>query len=303
MTVRYLDLSARGRIRVSGEDRKRLLHAMSTNHVEQMESGQGLYAFFLNAQGRILSDAVLLCEDDTLLLCLEPETREKIFQHLDKFIIADDAALDDVTDSTSELAVEGDGAIEVLSALGLAIPRETYHFARTGAVLTVRLALTAPEGFRLIVSRDEAPAWMERLDAAGASPISPEEFEAARIRFGTPRYGHEIAETNLLQETGLLHAAHFSKGCYLGQEIVERVRARGHVNRTLVHLRLAASVAPEPGTAVLAGEKEVGTLTSAARADNAVYGFAYVRVEAQRDPSQLRVAGAPVELLTSGPPR
>jgi aminomethyltransferase len=301
MPVRSIDLSARGRIRVSGEDRKRLLHAMTTNHVQRLEPRQGLYAFFLNAQGRILSDAVLLCEDETLLLCLEPETREKIYQHLDKFIIADDAALEDVSEATSEFAVEGEGADRVLSSIGLAMPREPYHFERRGSLLAVRWSLTAAEGFRLIVPREEAAAWSERLHAEGVSSTTPEEFEAARIRFGTPRYGQEIAESNLLQETGLLHAAHFSKGCYLGQEIVERVRARGHVNRTLVHLRLAASVAPEPGTAVLAGEKEVGTLTSAAVSDGAVYGFAYVRVEAQRDPSQLRVAGMPVKLLSGNP--
>lgn len=301
MPVRYIDLSARGRIRVSGEDRKRLLHAMTTNHVQQLEPGQGLYAFFLNAQGRILSDAVLLCEEETLLLCLEPETREKIYQHLDKFIIADDATLEDISEVTSEFAVEGEGADHVLSSIGLAIPRETYHFARSGGMLAVRLSLTASEGFRLIVPREEAAAWVERLIAAGASPISSEDFEAARIRFGTPRYGREFVESNLLQETGLLHAAHFSKGCYLGQEIVERVRARGHVNRTLVHLRLAASAPPEPGAVVLAGEKEVGSLTSAALADDAVYAFAYVRVEAQRDPSQLRVAGMPVELFSGSP--
>ena len=102
-----IDLSERGRIKVTGEDRKRLLHAMTTNHVENLAPGQGLYAFFLNAQGRVLADVIVLCHDDHLLLDVEPETRGKIHQHLDKFIIADDATLEDVTDSTAEIAVEG----------------------------------------------------------------------------------------------------------------------------------------------------------------------------------------------------
>ena len=88
-----LDLSARGRIRVTGEDRARLLHAMTTNHVQQLKPGEGLYAFFLNAQGRIQADVYILCFEDHLLLDLEPEARHKILEHLDRFIIADDATL------------------------------------------------------------------------------------------------------------------------------------------------------------------------------------------------------------------
>src|SRR5260370_5428033 len=88
-----LDLSSRGRIRVTGEDRARLLHAMTTNHVQQLKPGEGLYAFFLNAQGRILADAYVLCFEDHLLLDTEPETRTVVYQHLDRYIIADDVTL------------------------------------------------------------------------------------------------------------------------------------------------------------------------------------------------------------------
>jgi glycine cleavage system aminomethyltransferase T len=102
-----VDLSARGRIRVSGEDRKRLLHAMTTNHVEQLEPGQAIYAFFLNAQGRILADVNIYCAEDHLLLSVEPEVREKVLSHLDRYIIADDVTLEDITEATAEIAVSG----------------------------------------------------------------------------------------------------------------------------------------------------------------------------------------------------
>ncbi|MDE3195811.1 MAG: folate-binding protein, partial [Acidobacteriota bacterium] len=101
------DLSARGRIRVTGEDRARLLHAMTTNHIQQMRPGDGVYAFFLNAQGRILADAYILCFADHFLLDTEPRTRGPLYEHLDKFIIADDVTLEDVTEQTFCLAVEG----------------------------------------------------------------------------------------------------------------------------------------------------------------------------------------------------
>src|SRR5258708_26701328 len=106
-----VDLSSRGRIRVTGEDRARLLHAMTTNHVQQLKPGEGLYAFFLNAQGRILADACVLCFEDHLLLDTEPETRTVVYQHLDRYIIADDVTLEDVTDETFCLGIEGPRAL------------------------------------------------------------------------------------------------------------------------------------------------------------------------------------------------
>src|SRR5712692_8434989 len=106
-SVGYLDLSARGKIFVTGEDRVRLLHAMTTNHIQQLQPGQGCYAFFLNAQGRILADVNLLVLPDRILLDLEPELRERVYQHLDKYIIADDVTLEDASDAWTALDVEG----------------------------------------------------------------------------------------------------------------------------------------------------------------------------------------------------
>src|SRR3974390_383490 len=100
------DLSMRGRIRATGEDRKRLLHALTTNHVQDLAPGQGLYAFFLNAQGRVLADAVILCADDHLLISTEPESRLNVLEHIDRYIIADDVALEDATDTGCEFALE-----------------------------------------------------------------------------------------------------------------------------------------------------------------------------------------------------
>ena len=102
-----MDLSARGKIKLTGEDRARLLHAMTTNHIQQLTPGTGCYAFFLNDKGRVLADANVLCRPDYFLLDVEPETREPLYQHLDRFIIADDVTLEDATDVTATIAVEG----------------------------------------------------------------------------------------------------------------------------------------------------------------------------------------------------
>ena len=109
----WLDLSGRGRIRVTGEDRVRLLHAMCTNHIQQLQDGEGCEAFFLNAQGRVLADALVLARHDSLLIDTEPETRHSLYAHLDKYIIADDVTLEDLTEETAEIGVQGPAAAEV----------------------------------------------------------------------------------------------------------------------------------------------------------------------------------------------
>src|SRR5277367_5895120 len=108
--VAYLDLSARGRIYATGDDRARLLHAMTTNQVKELKPGEGCYAFFLNAQGRILADVNLFVLEDRILLDVEPELRERVLQHLDKFIIADDVTLEDVSESLTSIGIEGPAA-------------------------------------------------------------------------------------------------------------------------------------------------------------------------------------------------
>src|SRR5271154_3085396 len=120
----WLDVSNRGKIKLTGEDRARLLHAMTTNHIQQLTPGTGCYAFFLTVQGRILSDVNVLCRPDYLLLDLEPETREKVYLHLDHYIIADDVTLEEP--SLAAVAVEGPKSAEVLHAVGAPTPEADY---------------------------------------------------------------------------------------------------------------------------------------------------------------------------------
>jgi aminomethyltransferase len=273
----WMDLSARGRIRALGEDRKRLLHAMCTNHVEQMQPGDALYAFFLNAQGRILADAWIYCADDHLLLDVEPEVRLKIYQHLDRYIIADDVTLEDVTESTAELAVEGPASATA---------------PRSGIVIPA--SVTGQPGFRMILPAGEKPEMIERLKAAGIVEASPDEARTVRIENGVPRYGEDITDSHLVQETRQLHAVHFNKGCYLGQEIVERVRARGQVHKMLYPVRIEAVQPPPGGEKVFSGNEECGVITSAAwsPAQGCVRALAYLRKL-----NDLSVAGAPAQLV------
>jgi len=274
----WLDVSSRGRIRVAGEDRVRLLHAMTTQHIEQLNPGEGCYAFFLNAQGRILADVNVFVFNDHILLDTEPETRRKVFEHLDRYIIADDVTLEDVTDQTVAISVEGPEAAAALAAQGAPIPELHYATRQWGEALVARISFTGAEGLLVILPVSAKAQFVARL--ANLPQASPEEARVVRIEHGQPRYGDEITERYLVQETGQLHAVHFTKGCYLGQEIVERVRSQAKIHRILRRLEIDSADPPQPKTKLKSGEADAAEIASAvySPALRKTVALAYVRV-------------------------
>jgi aminomethyltransferase len=282
-----IELAGRGVIRVSGEDRVRLLHAMSTNHVQGLAVGESCYAFFLNPQGRILADANILCQEDYLLLDTEADAAQKLFQHLDKFIIADDVTLEDLAGTMTVLALEGPEAEAVLKASGV-------------NTLMARISITGAEGFRLYTDSPEVRA---KLLENGAILVSDEEARTVRIENAVPRYGEDFGEDQIAQETRLMHALHFSKGCYLGQEIVERVRSRGHVNKVLAHLEMDPKEPPPAGTKIMAGDKEIGSITSSVYSPNAgrALAFGYLRTENSAPGTALMVGESQAKVSSAFP--
>ena len=277
----WLDLSGRGKIKLTGEDRARLLHAMTTNHIQQLAPGAGCYAFFLNDKGRILSDANVLCRPDHFLLDLEPETREKIYQHLDHYIIADDVTLEDVTAATATIAVEGPKAAEVLERAGAPIPQAGYASLEWGTRLVARLNSTGSLGFFVFAPVSERAELIAQLEASGAQAADAEASRLVRLEHGKPRYGEDLSERFLAQEANQPHALHFSKGCYLGQEIVERVRSRGQIHRILMPLVLETKEPPAAGSKLQIGDANAAEITSAAYSPalGKVVALAYVRTD------------------------
>lgn len=290
----WLDVSNRGKIKATGEDRARLLHAMTTNHVEQLTPGNGCYAYFLSAQGRILADVNLLCRPDHFLLDTEPETLDKIYQHLDKFIIADDVTLENATGSVAGIALEGPDAAAILRRIGAPAPEADYANEDWGTRLVVRMSITGGPGFMLIAPADGKERLIAELQAAGAVAAEPEAFRIVRIENGRPRYGEDISERYLAQEANQARALHFSKGCYLGQEIVERVRSRGQVHRVLMPLRIDAAEPPAPGTKLQVQGVNAAEITSAVYSPSLgkVAALAYVRTEHAKPEEQLTMGDA-----------
>jgi folate-binding protein YgfZ len=287
-----IDLSARTRIRATGEDRARLLHALSTNHIQQLLPGHGCYTFFLNAQGRVLADADIFVFAEHILIDTEPELRQSLWDHLDHYIIADDVTLHDETESTFCLGVEGPKAGERLKDLGASAPVNDFEHEAWETDLTVAgTTFTGGAGYRLFGPAEQKALVLERLYLTEATA---EDAEVVRIEHGWPRYGKDITIARLAAETGQTRALHFQKGCYLGQEIVERVRSRGHVNRHLVALEIDGKTAPVAETKILADGKEVGEITSSAFSPHAgkVRAIGYVRVPHETPGTSVEVADA-----------
>lgn len=283
-TSHLLDFSAHGRIRATGEDRARLIHALSTNHIEQLHPGEGAYAFFLTAQGRILADAHILCYPDSLLIDVEVETRSSIVAHIDHYIIAEDVTLEDITDQTFSFGVEGASAAVFLARLNVPLPEAKESHLAWEDLTVAAISATGAGGYRIygpVLRKDEI--W-QRFLIAGAKTAS---LHVLRVEHFQPRYGEDITQKTLPQETALPQALHFQKGCYLGQEIVERIRSRGLVSRMLSGLIFDAEGAPEPGTKVIAGDAKAGEITSS----HGHHAIAMLRVQNVKPGTELTAAG------------
>ena len=274
----WLDLSARGRIVARGRDRARLLHAITSNEVKKMTPGTGCYAFLLNPQGRIQADLCLFCHADHFLIDTEPELREKVRLHIKRYIIADQVELEDVTASTAAIGLEGPGAASILAKVGAPVPVDGYAHVAWADATVAAVTVTDQAGVRIFCPAEQATGLVHRLETAGAVAASAEDARLVRIENGRPRYGEDIRETSLPQETQQMHAVSFNKGCYLGQEIVERIRAQGRVNKKLMRVVLEGGEVPAPGTktTVDGAEAEV-TSAVISPSSGQVVALAYVR--------------------------
>ena len=228
------------------------------------------------------------------LLDTEPETRHKLYEHLDRYIIADDVTLSDETDALTTIALEGPAAEEVLAQLGASIPDVAYSTTGWGNRTIAHVDSTGSGGFFIFTASEDKSALIEFLESAGAVSASTADATTVRLEHGHPRYGEEITERFLVQETGQLQAVHFSKGCYLGQEIVERVRSRAQIHRILRHLEIDSSEVPPAGTKLKLGESDAGEIVSAASSPalGKVVAMAYVRMANSEPGTELAAAGA-----------
>jgi len=296
-----IDTNFRAVLSLAGQDRVRYLNAVMTSNVRDLAPGQGNVGLLLNAQGHILAELETLALENQLILLGHEMVREQTAATLDKFIIMDDATLTDETAETGTLAIEGPETPAIVRELTgvdvLALPVRG-HVAATlkvaGVVIPCRVihhSLFGFPGAEFLVGRDALialwPALAAAVRAHGGAPIGYRALNALRLEAGIAWFGSDFDQRQIPQEAAI-EATHisFTKGCYTGQEIVERVRSRGHVNRRLAGMRFGSAAPPEPDTKLLArgGEgsgAEVGNVTSAAFSPllGRPIGLGYVRRE------------------------
>ena len=298
--VAIAPLDDTGWIRVSGPDRVRWLNGMVTNAIQTLAPGEGCYNFVLNAQGRIQGDLTAWMLEDSILIETARDQIPALLAHFDHFIIMDDVQLADISDQRRGVLVAGPQAPAHLKNNRVEI--EPLHLTR---VRWRSAWVDAIHAYSPLIPRYELWSDLETITALsvtnaaiGAKFVTSEALEAFRILEGTPRYRVDIRNTDaahdLPQETGQTRALHFTKGCYLGQEIVERIRSRGSVHRTLHGFELTGAL-PAPGTPLTAesSPRPVGELTSvaaiplpesaAAPARTIQLALGYVRREALAD--------------------
>ncbi|HMG87013.1 MAG TPA: hypothetical protein VK574_14870 [Terracidiphilus sp.] len=262
------DLGWMRRVSVRGEDRFRWLSGMVTNTVNDLPENGGAWNLVLNAQGRIQGDMTVWREGDALELAIAADQYDKLMAHFDRFIIMDDVELV-AHDATAESTVglTGPQASEVLARLGLPVPTESMTWQRVewnGLDLKIyRSYGTLAHHFEIATPLAGLTLLWRALSTAGATPVGTAALDAFRVAEGIPVYGIDMAERDLPQETSQTRALHFSKGCYLGQEIVERIHSRGNVHRHMRQLELEGPMANAGAELFLEGAP-VGAITSAA---------------------------------------
>ena len=304
-SVGIVDLSYRSRYQLTGDDRATFLHRIISNDVEGLSTGQGTYAMLLTHRGKIIADLNVYVLENAITIEAAPETAENLFMELDKYIIADDVELSDVTAETGAIAVHGPKASELVqSVLGVSdidALQERYNSVREGdehfkhPIVCVRSDATGEVGYVLYTAAEELALLWEALMIKGSQfnvqPIGWNALETLRIEAGIPRYGTELTDAVIPLEAELEHAIDFEKGCYIGQEIVARMKYRGHPNRLLRGIEMDDDCELRPGSPVFNGEKEVGWITSTAFAPTLGKRIAlgYVRIAVTEAGSRVQV--------------
>jgi folate-binding protein YgfZ len=259
------DRSWTGRLEMLGADRVRFLNAYVTCDVKSLGPGEGAYGFVTNPQGRILSDLVVLVLEDRLWLQLPPGQEEAVASHLRKYVLADRVEIRGLEDIVP-ISLVGPRAVEILGEAELPPEGDWRHVRSIVQGTEVELQRTArvgPEAHTLWVSTSSAGQLFERLlESPAVKPAGFGALEILRTAAGIPRFGRDFGPENFPQETGADEAVSYTKGCYLGQEVVARIHYRGGVQKTLRGLAFPAGSNPQPGAPLLFEGREVGRATT-----------------------------------------
>ena len=263
-----IDLSPRGRILVNGSEAVMFLNGLITNDMKTLAANSWMRAAFPNVQGRLLAVVRILNQTDGFLIETEAATHDKVVQLLGRFTLAGDFRVTDLTDQTACYSVQGTQSATIMrQVFGDPSAPDSRQVVRAkinhADVMIIRDTHTAEDGFDLFVERNLAADLRSTFLSAGVEPVSDATAEVLSIEAGIPRYGIDMDETTIVTETNLDDAVSFTKGCYLGQEIIVRIKHRGHVAKKITGLTFPDRIEIENGARILSvDDKELGRVTS-----------------------------------------
>jgi len=284
-----IDLSAaRGRIRVSGSEATMFLNGLMTNDMKALAANSWMPSVFPTVQGRLIGVVrVIRGSEPTFLIDTETASHDAVLNTISRFTMAGDFKVSDVTAETVLLSVQGQTAGEVIEKVFETSASETPVNGVLEAqwqslpVTIIRASQTGENGFDVVVDSSRQAELLQALETAGAQPISEDTLEVLRVEAGIARFGRDIDETNVVPETNLDDAVSFTKGCYVGQEIIVRIKHRGHPAKKLTGLRFETDAQIESGAIIHSTEnQEIGRVTSAVVSPRmGSIGLGFVRYE------------------------
>ena len=302
--VGVIDLSHRGRLDLTGADRAAYLHRIISNDVEGLSVGEGNYATILTNRGKIIADMKVYVFEDSISIETNAETTLVLYQELDKYLIADDVTIEDFTERSGTVGVHGPQSAELLQEVCGFDVRDLpeYHNLIDEVdgrrIVCVSSNETGEVGYNLCTT-SESMEWLwdtilTKGRALGAAPVGLTALNSLRIEAGIPQFGAELDDSIFPGEAELERAISFEKGCYIGQEIVARMKYRGHPNRLLRGFEIASDIPPQSGARLFDEDKEIGWITSAVVSPmlGKTIGMGYVRTAFTDEGSQVEIETA-----------
>lgn len=302
-----IHLSNFGVLRVEGRDRVTWLHKLITANVEGLSVGAGTYALLLNATGHVVADFVLLLYSDALLLYTSWDAKEKLFANLRRTIFREKVSLSDVSNDFTILSLQGPRANDVIAQISGTLPAlEPFTFVGCkfdGVEFSVvHHSRTGSDGLDLLVPRANVATLWDLLIEQGARPVGFEALKVARLEAGIPCFGDDFDETILAPEARLEKFIAEDKGCYTGQEVIARIKNRGHIHRLLAQFQIEGQVMPERGGKIFLDSRAVGWITSAVWSykHNMPLAFGYLSRETAHNDTRVEIAR---EVSSGAPPQ
>ena len=304
------DLGWRAKVEITGKDRVRWLNGMVTNNIKDLPANRGNYSFVLNPQGRILGDLYTYNRGEYLLIDTERSQLENLLKLLRRYIIMDKVELVDKSSESAAIGIQGPKATAILKAIGIEDPAlEPMQLAdinwKSVPISLTRMAIDEILTYELWAGTETVSQLWTALREAGAVPVGSDALEKFRVAIGNPKYGTDIRDRDLPQETRQDHALNFTKGCYIGQEIVERIRSRGNIHREFQAFQLAGEL-PPIGAKLQANGKDMGEITSVSLVpiDNGeqLIALGYIRREALESGAKITYPGGEAKLVDAPVP-